>query len=210
MSTVLPEKFLNDVFHERRRMAQEIMQAPSLDQLEGLLIRNAYLLSPIVATCGPAGPNAAPFMVSFLPRREKLGKMIQDLRRLREELWGQGHRAMGEALRWITTNVYNLDNIDPRYMASHMMSHGHTLVNIRSTGKATLAFLIPPDKGAYEVRATAWIEEKGPIYEYVNLLHDMMHAVPHGESSHPWYPAVIFKIQEIYDNSYQKLGEKIY
>ncbi|MCE4617717.1 MAG: hypothetical protein F7C32_03950 [Desulfurococcales archaeon] len=206
----LPEKFIQEIFNERKHMATKIMQAGNLDEVQNLLIKNSYLLSPIVATCGPAGPNAAPFMVSFVPRPEKLDTMIQQLRSMREQLWGKGGKAMSEALQWIVSHVYNLDNIDPHYLASHMMSRGHTWINILSTGKATLAFLIPPDRGAYEVRTTAWIEEKGPIYEYVNLLHDLMHAVPHGESSHPWYPAVIFKIEEIYDNSYQQLGTRIY
>lgn len=206
----LPSLYLERFFLARRRVVERMLQGARPEDLEADLVRNGYLLAPMVATCGPAGPNAAPFMVTFLLREEYLGEAVERLRRAREELWGQPGEAYRWAARFLLDYVYNLERSDPTMLASHLMSRGHTYQNIAATGRATLGILFPPDEGALELRAEAWIVEEGPVYEFVNLLHDAMHAVPHGRASHPWYPAVVFRVDEIYDNSYQALGRLLW
>ncbi|MEB3756970.1 MAG: hypothetical protein GSR79_08980 [Desulfurococcales archaeon] len=206
----LPKKFLEDTLKARKHLVELLLEKGMSPGIECELIRASYLLSPIVATYGPAGINAAPFMVSYLVKEQCFEEALNELKTIEENYWGKGMLALSKGLRFILDYVYNEKCSDPTKMVSHVMSKGHTWTNIVSNKQATLAILIPPDKGAYEVRTTVDIYESGPIFEYVNLLHDLMHAIPEGERSHPWYPAIVFTVQEIYDNSYQKLGEKIY
>lgn len=168
------------------------------------------LLSPMVATYGPAGINVAPFMLTFTVNKKYLNQAVEYLRNLNNELWSKGHIVYAAAAKFLLEWIYNPERSDPLTLSTHLMIKGHTYTNIKATGEAAIGILIPPDRGALELRAEAEIYEEGPYYEFVNLLHDLMHAVPRGERSHPWYPALILRVKEIYDNSYQSLGKKIY
>ncbi len=210
MLGMLPEKYLEDTLRYRMTLVEMMLEKGMDESLECELVRRSLLLSPIVATCGPAGPNAAPFMVSYLVKEEYLEEALEKMRDISKKYWGKPYQAISSAARFLLDYVYKEDKVDPSRMVSHVMSKGHTWINIASTGKATLAFMVPPDKAAYEVRTRASIVESGSIYEYTNMLHDLMHAVPHGERSHPWYPAILFEVEEIYDNSYKVLGKRIY
>ncbi len=206
----LPRLYYEEFFLRRRSIVEKMLSVKSLDELETVIAINAPLLAPIVATCGPAGPNAAPFMVSFLVREGYLGEALKEMRRIEKEYYGKRGAAYQAAAEFLLNYVYSPERADPLVLVSHIMSKGHTYTNIAATGRATIAILIPPDRGALELRARAEIVEEGAIYEYANRLHDLMHVVPHGERAHPWYPALVFRVEEIYDNSYQALGKKIY
>jgi len=205
-----PSIYMEKFFLERRRLVERLATASSLDDVQDLVIRSSLLLSPMVATCGPAGPNVAPLMVTFLPRREHLPRAMEDLERIQREYWGQGPRVYQVAARFLLDYVYNPDVSDPLLLGSHLMTRGHTYTNIEATGMATLGILIPPDEAALELRVKAWIEEDGDYYKYINMVHDLMHVVPHGRRSHPWYPALIMRVDKIYDNSYQSLGKLVW
>ncbi len=206
----VPSKYLDLYFLERRRIVEALLKAKNMDEISDLIYKNSLLLSPTVATCGPAGVNAAPFMVSFMVREEFLDEALARMKRILEEMHGAGWRAMLKAGEFLLDYVYNLERADPLTLVSHLMSKGHTYRNIIETGEATISILIPPDRGAFELRAKAEIISEGKIYEYVNMLHDLIHVAPEGRRSHPWYPAIVFRVYEIYDNSYQVLGKRIY
>ena len=205
-----PDLYMEKFFLARRRVVERLLSGATFADLRFEILKNAFLLSPMVATCGPAGPNAAPFMVSFLVKEEYLEEAVEILRGMRERYWGKGQEAVVAASRFLLEYVYNPERSDPLTLVSHLMSRGHTYVNIEATGRATLGILIPPDEGALELRTKARIVDEGLVYEYVNLLHDSMHAVPEGRASHPWYPAVVFEVEEIYDNSYTALGRLVW
>ncbi|MEB3806129.1 MAG: hypothetical protein GSR73_01240 [Desulfurococcales archaeon] len=207
---VPPKKYIEMYFLERRRIVEALLKAKGMDEIEDLIYKNSLLLAPTVATCGPAGVNAAPFMVSFTVKDEYMDEAISKMKGIIEDMYGGGWRAMGAAARFLLEYVYNIERSNPLILVSHLMSKGHTYRNIIETGRATISILIPPDRGAFELRTRAEIIEEGPLYEYANLLHDLIHVAPEGERHHPWYPAIVFRVEEIYDNSYQRLGEKIY
>lgn len=205
-----PREYIDMYFLERRRIVEALLKAKGMDEISDLIYKNSLLLAPTVATCGPAGVNAAPFMLSFMVREEYLEEAVGKMRRIIEEMYGKGWRAMLEAAKFLLDYVYNLERSDPLTLVSHLMSKGHTYRNLVDNGRATISILIPPDRGAFELRTRVEIVEEGLVYEYANLLHDMIHVAPEGERSHPWYPALVFHVEEIYDNSFQKLGVKIY
>ena len=204
----VPELYLREFFLARRRLVEGLLENPHGVEEQYKLA--GPLLAPMVATHGPAGVNVAPFMLSFQVRDDLLGEAVEELRGIREEYWGRGFEAVARAARFLLDWIYNLERVDPLVLVSHLMSRGHTYRNVEATGEAAVGILIPPDRGALELRCKASIVEDGLLYEYVNLLHDLMHTIPRGEASHPWYPVLKLEVKEIYDNSYQKLGEKIY
>ncbi|MCE4626965.1 MAG: pyridoxamine 5'-phosphate oxidase family protein [Desulfurococcales archaeon] len=205
-----PKEYIDLYFLERRRIVEALLKAKGMDEISDLIYKNSLLLAPTVATCGPAGVNAAPFMLSFMVKEEYLEEAIGKMKTIIDEMYGKGWRAMLEAAKFLLDYVYNLERSDPLTLVSHLMSKGHTYRNLVDNGRATISILIPPDRGAFELRTRVEIVEDGLVYEYANLLHDMIHVAPEGERSHPWYPALVFHVEEIYDNSFQKLGVKIY
>ncbi len=206
----IPKLYMDEFFFARRRLVEKLKKAGNPEAIIDEISKNAFLLSPMVATYGPAGVNVAPFMLTFMVKNEHLMTVLDGLKRFVKKYWGKGSKAFVEAYDLLLNTVYDPNVSDPLKLVTHIMSKGHTWINLRVTSEASIGILIPPDRGALELRAKVYIYTEGPIYEYTNLVHDMMHAVPMGERSHPWYPAVLFEVKEIYDNSYQSLGKKIY
>ncbi len=203
-----PDIYMKEFYLARKSLVEKIFS--NTKNIEEVFKFAGPLLSPMVATYGPAGINVAPFMLTFTVNEKYLNQAVEYLRKLNNELWGRGHIVYAAAAEFLLEWIYNPERSDPLTLSTHLMIKGHTYTNIKATGEAAIGILIPPDRGAFELRAEAEIYEEGPYYEFVNLLHDLMHAVPRGERSHPWYPALLLRVKEIYDNSYQSLGKKIY
>ncbi|MEB3789260.1 MAG: hypothetical protein GSR72_05155 [Desulfurococcales archaeon] len=203
-----PDIYMKEFYLARKSLVEKMLS--NTKNIEEVFKFAGPLLSPMVATYGPAGINVAPFMLTFTVNKKYLNQAVEYLRNLNNELWSKGHIVYAAAAKFLLEWIYNPERSDPLTLSTHLMIKGHTYTNIKATGEAAIGILIPPDRGALELRAEAEIYEEGPYYEFVNLLHDLMHAVPRGERSHPWYPALILRVKEIYDNSYQSLGKKIY
>ncbi|GEM_PF-1193373 len=204
----LPRQLL-EYFYERRRLVEKIL-AEGYNRARGELEKKSPLLFPAIATCGPAGPNVAPFMLTFLPKQEYLAEAVGELKQTYRSVWGREWEGVVEATEKLLELAYSIENIDLTRLATHLMNKGHTWVNVEATNKATISILFPPDKGALEIRTKAWIEEQGLVYEYVNLVHDIVHVAPYAKRTHSWYPVLVMEVEEIYDNSYQSLGRRIY
>ena len=79
---------------------------------------------------------------------------------------------------------------------------------MQESKRATILFFTPPSK-SYEVRCDVEIHTDDDVWEYANSLHDIFHRPEKGRN---WSrtPAYLFKIREIYDNSEDKMGVRIY
>ncbi len=200
----LPEQFVADIYLARKQFVEEVASG-KFNPMR--LIELSSRLSAMVATSGPAGINVSPFMVAFVPKAEFLRETIEKIKAF---VNSDEPANIQKGTKFVLENLYRDEILEPTKLITHLMNKGHTFENISANGRASLGFLIPPDKGAYEVRVKGTIYETGEFYEFANLSHDIIHVKAHGEREHPWFPALVMEIEEIYDNSYHKLGTKIY
>ncbi len=188
----LPENFIRYIFYERLDSVRSMVSGRLSDKEIYLAFTRT---SPVVITHGPAGLSGSVKMVGFIPRKEYLEKALEELRRIRENSVDRGFRGIiNDFLRV----AYNEEWIDFTALGGLELAMRHSWVNIRETHKATLLFFTPPIV-SYEVRCSVEIHEDGPVWEYLNLLHDIFHRVP-GEPPGK-HPAYVFRFEEIYDNS---------
>ncbi len=188
----LPENFIRYIFYERLDSVRSMVSGRLSDKEIYLAFTRT---SPVVITHGPAGLSGSVKMVGFIPRKEYLEKALEELRRIWENSVDRGFRGIiNDFLRV----AYNEEWIDFTALGGLELAMRHSWVNIRETHKATLLFFTPPIV-SYEVRCSVEIHEDGPVWEYLNLLHDIFHRVP-GEPPGK-HPAYVFRFEEIYDNS---------
>ncbi len=161
---------------------------------------------PAVITYGPAGLSGSIKMVGFVPKKEVIYEMAEKAYRY---AYIDRGKDMGEIACLLLKEFYRIELIDPMLIGGLEMAFRHSWENIRATGKATLLFYTPPNT-SYEVRCDVEIheEDNDPYKKYLNSMHDIFHWS--GRISN--YPAYIFKIKEIYDNSNSRegFGKRIY
>ncbi len=199
----IPEKFIEYFFHKRIEVIKRIC-------VEGRPPRDFLVqftrTTPAVITYGPAGLSGSVKMVGFVPRREYIEEMAE--KAYRYAYMGRG-RDMREIACILLGEFYRMDLVDTSLIGGLEMAFKHSWENIRATGEATLLFYTPPDT-SFEVRCTVEIHdgENDPYKKYLNSIHDVFHWSGRRSS----YPAYIFRIKEIYDNSNTRegFGRKIY
>jgi len=204
LKDIQPTKFYEDIFLARKQFVEETSRG-MFNPMR--LLEMAGRLSAMLATSGPAGINVSPFMISFLPKKEFLSETNA---KIKEYMTAPGMKDIKTGTKFILDTLYNEEILEPMTFITHLMNKGHTYENVLDNGNLSLGFIIPPDKGAYEVRAKARIEEEGEYYDFANLAHDVIHVKPHEKPFHDWCPALIIEVTEIYDNSYKSLGKKLY
>jgi len=199
----IPTSFIKYFFIDRIEVLKKIC-------LEGRYPEN-FLIGftravPAVITYGPAGLSGSIKMVGFVPKKEFINEMA-------DKVYKYAYIDRGKDMRDITClllkEFYRIELIDPMLIGGLEMAFRHSWENIRATGKATLLFYTPPNT-SYEVRCDVEIyeEDSDPYKKYLNSMHDIFHWS--GRKSN--YPAYIFKIKEIYDNSNSRggFGRRIY
>ncbi len=199
----IPEIFLKYFFIDRISVIEKLCHGEKLS--ENFLI-SFTRTTPAVITDGPAGLSGSIKMVGFVPKKEYIVELA-------EKAYRYAYIDRGKNMRDITCRLYNefyrLEYIDTSMIGGLEMGFKHSWTNIRANGKATLLFFTPPDT-SFEVRCDVEIREddNDPYKKYLNSLHDIFHYS--GRKSN--YPAYLFKIREIYDNSNTRegFGRKIY
>ncbi|HDM92111.1 MAG TPA: hypothetical protein ENG69_01800 [Candidatus Korarchaeota archaeon] len=195
----IPEEFIDYAFRQRRESVRRMLEK-GLDH-ETLLGFTRH--SPAIITCGPAGPNGSIKGVGFLHRDEVLPHTLE---LMREELSRPFDPR--RAAEFLLEEILVEDKIDFTKMATLELAKGHTWENVRVNPRATLLFFTPPST-SYEVRVSVEIHEVGPIWEFVNALHDIFHR-PKNPRDWSKTPTYLFRVEEIYDNSVRAMGKKIY
>ena len=175
----------------------ERMLKNGVDRAEFLL--SFTRTSPVVVTCGPAGLNGSVKMVGVIPKEKYVSEILEKLKHAPAD-----QRVL---LRFLMNNVYVEEKVDFSRIGGLEIGFGHSWKNIRANGMATLVYFTPPVT-SYEVRCDVEIAQKGAYYEFLNIMHNLYH----GNREDGCYPAYIFKVREIYDNSAtpEGYGELIY
>ncbi len=191
----MPRIFIEYAFRER--------VAALRSMLEGGLGQSALIgftrHNPAIITCGLAGPNGSIKGIGFI---HKPGYLQGTLDKLREEL--KRPYDVRRAARFLLEEIYLEDLVDFSRLTTLEIAKGHTCENVRVNPKATILFFTPPVT-SYEVRRSVEIHQSGPVWEFVNAVHDVFHR-PRARRDWGRTPAYLFGIEEIYDNGEEAMG----
>ncbi len=201
----LPKIFLDEIYYARINLLKRFAKGEHMSPEK--LVLEFTRATPAVITYGPAGLSGSIKMVGFVPRKEVIE---QQARKAVEYAYGTKPLGLGQISKILLEEFYREDLLDLRLIGGLEMGFRHSWINIRATRRATLLYFIPPDT-SFEVRCSVDIhdDKEDPYKVYLNALHDLFHKPRRGRSS---YPAYVFHIEEIYDNSntMEGFGRKIY
>ena len=196
----IPDDFVEYAFRVRRKTIEKVLSG-EVEKEEFFLGFTRH--TPAVISYGPAGVNGSIKGVGFVHKRRYLEDTI-------EELKGFSAEDTKEALQFLIKRIYVEDKVDFTRLSTLEIARKHSWINFGQNPQASILFYTPPSK-SYEVRAEVEIHEQGLYWEYVNLVHDVYHMVKEEkERDRKKTPAYIFIITEIYNNSPEKMGIKIY
>ena len=196
----LPKIFLEEIFYARINLLKRFMKGEQFS-FEKLVLEFTRT-TPAVITYGPAGLSGSIKMVGFVPRKELIEEQARKAVHYAYDI--DRPLGLGEVSRILLEEFYREDLLDLKLIGGLEMGFRHSWTNIRATRRATLLYFIPPDT-SFEVRCSVDIhDDSGDPYKiYLNALHDMFHKPRRGRSN---YPAYVFHIEEIYDNSNTREG----
>ena len=167
---------------------------------------------PAFVSYGPAGLNASIKGIGFLPKdeylEETLEAYINHIKTFDPEDKTYSKRGLEVLVKYMYGDEAR-DRVDFTKVGSLEMAKKHSYANYKVNPEATLIFYQPPAI-SYEVRGKMEIYDecesgKREIYQqFINAQHDVYH---HPDMNR-WlsYPAYIFRIEEIYDNSATREG----
>jgi hypothetical protein len=173
---------------------------------------------PTFISNGPAGLNGSVKGIGFIPKEEYLEEALEayvkHIRTYDPADKGYSQRGLELLLKWLYSDEAE-KNIDFDHIYSVEMAFKHSYANYQVNPEATLVFYQPPML-SFEVRGKMDIigehHEAGSVdpfslpilQQFVNAQHDVYH-LPNIER---WVtrPVYRFNIEEIYDNSANKIG----
>lgn len=198
----IPDKLVNYLFRERRRILERMIAGEITDKEVFIGFTRG---TPVVITDGPAGLSGSVKMVGFLPKTEYIKELTSLAIKIAEKRSKENDVSV---MHKLLSHFYDESKMEFTKLGGLEMAFKHTWTNIKATGKATLVFFTPPIE-SYEIRCDVEIHEEGPIYEYLNALHDIFHVV---KGSRSRFPAYVFKLREVYDQSasIEGFGKLIY
>ncbi len=196
----IPHEFIQRIFRERVLTIRRMLKG---DLSEKELYIEFLRHTPVIATNGSAGLNAAVKGVGFVVKRDLLPKTTNNLKGFLEN-----NPSMKDALKFLLDNLYDEEKVDFTKLSTLELAKKHTYQNLSENKRAVLLFFIPPVT-SYEVRCKVEIHLNDLYHEYVNAVHDLFHR-PKRKRDWSKTPAYIFNIEEIYDNSSNRMGIKIY
>ncbi|HDD68982.1 MAG TPA: pyridoxamine 5'-phosphate oxidase family protein [Candidatus Korarchaeota archaeon] len=204
----LPEKFLNYAFRQRRDFLRRFLEG-SISESEFLVAFTRH--TPAIISCGRAGPNGSIKGIGFVQKMKFIEDTVKKAEEFLESVTGLPRgKAMRLALKFLLDEVYVEEKIDFTKLSSLELAKGHSWANLNENPRASILFYTPPSI-SFEVRAKVEVHERGAYWKYVNAIHDVFHAAGN-EKRRDWSktPAYIFLLEEIYDNSVEAMGRRIW
>ena len=201
---MIPKRFKNYIFTERRIMIEKIAKGEVKDKQSIYLWFTRAL--PAIVTHGPVGLNASIKMVGFVLKEQFIRDFLEKI----YEFLAERKKNRKEILELLLGFVYDENKIDFTKLITLDLAKKKTWENLKDGGEAVLIFFTPPDI-SFMVKADVEVHLEGSIYfEYANALHDLFHVVPYAERIVGRNPTYVFKIKEKWDKSVDAFGKRIY
>jgi hypothetical protein len=168
--------------------------------------------TPAFVSHGPEGLNASIKGVGLLPKQEFLEEVLEAYLKHIDSYDENDNTYSQRGLAVLAGHLYAPDllhRMDFTRFGSLEMAKKHSWNNYKSNPEATLIFYQPPSI-SYELRGNIEIHDetlsgKREIYQqYINAQHDVYHGP--GKTKNGLYPAYIFNVAEVWDNSATKEG----
>ncbi len=195
----IPRRFLEHIFFGRKKFIEKAITG-NIDEKD--IILETLRHNPVVVSYGPSGLNASVKGVGFVVKEELLKETIKSLKDA-----AKNAKTPGERAKVLLEYIYNEDRLDFFRMITLELARKHTWENVKNGSKITLLYIIPP-MISFEVRCNVKIYTSGPYWEYANILHDFYHAPE--KLGKRGFPAYLLEIREIYDNSVDAFGVRVY
>ncbi len=199
------EKFFNWAFTTRANTVLKLYNGEELSKEKIFLSFCSH--TPALVSNGPAGLNASIKGVGFMPKPEYLEETLNAyLEHIKSYTPGDkdySKRGLALLVKW----MYGEDvrhRIDFTRIGSLEMAKKHSFENYKANPEATIIYYQPP-MVSYELRGKMSIYDEldsgqRELYQqFLNAQHDVYHTPDMSR----WlnYPAYVFDIEEIYDNS---------
>lgn len=162
--------------------------------------------SPALVTHGPAGLNASIKGIGFVPKREYMEEILEKYLRHINSYLPEDKEYSNRGLKLLAQEIYAPEmkhRIDFSIITTLELAKNHTWENIQVNKEATYIFYQPP-MISYELRGKITIDDDGIYKKFINAQHDVYHFPKKDEWDNR--PALIFQIEEVYDNSANKNG----
>lgn len=204
------ESFFKWAFNTRAKTVMRLYEGEEMSNEKVFLSFCSH--NPTFISHGPAGLNGSIKGIGFIPKDEYLEEVLEAYIEHIDAYDGDDRAHSQRGLKLLVEQMYHPDvhhRIDFTRVASLEMAKKHTWENLQVNPEATLLFYQPPAI-SYEVRGKMDIYDevesgKPEIYQrFVNAQHDVYHRPD--KSRWLKYPAYVFNIEEIYDNSVSRDG----
>lgn len=209
-------RFFNWAYRTRGNTVKALAQGKEMTPEKIFLSFTSH--DPVFISHGSAGLNGSVKGIGFIPKEEyleeALAAYIEHIKTYDPQDKTYSDRGLQLLLKWLYSEEAE-KNIDFEHIYSVEMAFKHSWTNYRENPEATLLFYQPPML-SFEVRGKMEIvgEHNEPgtvspfelplIQQFINAQHDVYH-LPDIER---WVtrPAYRFTIEEIFDNSANKIG----
>ncbi|MHA1112634.1 MAG: hypothetical protein ACTSRE_16185 [Promethearchaeota archaeon] len=162
--------------------------------------------NPALITHGPAGLNGSIKGIGFVPKQEFMDEVLQKYLEHINSFKPDDKTYSNRGLKLLVNELYSEEaqkRIDFSIITTLELAKNHTWENIQVNKEATYIFYQPP-RISFELRGKIKIDDVGIYKKFVNAQHDVYHAPKIEEWENR--PALIFHVEEIYDNSAHKDG----
>lgn len=204
------ESFFNWAFNTRANTVMKIAAGENMAPEKMFLSFCSH--DPAVVSHGPAGLNASIKGIGWLPKPEYIEEVYEAyMNHIRS--YKPGDKTYSErGLQVLIDNMYGPEarhKVDFTHLGSLEMAKDHSYKNFLANKEATILFYQPP-MISFELRGQMEIIDretsgKREIYQdFLNAQHDVYH-IPNPDNL-VRYPAYLFKIEEVFDNSASKEG----
>ena len=209
-------RFFNWAYRTRGNTVKALAEGAEISPEKMFLSFTSH--DPTFISNGPAGLNGSVKGIGFIPKEEYLEEALEayvkHIRSYDPEDKTYSDRGLQLLLKWLYSEEAE-KNIDFEHIYSVEMAFKHSYENYKANPEATLMFYQPPVL-SFEVRGKMEIigekHEIGSVdpfslpilQQFINAQHDVYH-LPNIER---WVsrPVYRFTIEEIYDNSANKVG----